>query len=57
MRVTYEGPLDAVELADHPVVVARGEAVDVPDELGARLIEQGCWTEARPSRTTRKDAD
>lgn len=57
MRITYEGPFDAVELADHPVVAARGETVDVPDELGARLLQQECWTEAKPGRTARKDAD
>ncbi len=43
MRITYEGPLDAVELADHPIVVRRGETVDVPDELAIRLSDQGPW--------------
>lgn len=44
MRVTYNGPLDAVELPDlYQVVVKRGESIEVSDQLGARLIEQRCW--------------
>ncbi|HEV2778546.1 MAG TPA: hypothetical protein VGX25_04025 [Actinophytocola sp.] len=44
MRVTYVGPLDAVELVDlHQVVVQQGDTIEVADELGARLVEQRCW--------------
>lgn len=41
MKVQYHGPHDAVivrELDD--LEVKRSELVDVPDELGARLLEQ-----------------
>lgn len=41
MKVRYtEGP-DALELADAGVIAERGEAVEVPDEVGERLLEQG----------------
>jgi hypothetical protein len=44
VRVTYRGPHDGVELPMlHRVVVARGQTVEVDDELGARLIEQRTW--------------
>lgn len=44
MRITYHGPHDGVELAALTnVVVARGQTIEVDDELGASLIEQSCW--------------
>lgn len=58
MRVTYEGPLDAVELPDLvEVVVKRGQTIEVSDKLGARLIEQSCWDEAKATTkaTTKKE--
>lgn len=59
MRVTYTGPLDAVVLPDLiDVEVKAGETIEVSDELGARLVEQSCWSEAKPARSAaRKESD
>lgn len=43
MKVTYNGPYDAVEVAESGQIVERGQTVDMPDELAARLIEQSSW--------------
>jgi hypothetical protein len=46
---TYDGPCPSVELVlpDGNTTVARGESVEVPDDIAANLDEQGCWlTEA-----------
>jgi hypothetical protein len=43
MKITYNGPYDAVEIAENGQIVERGETADVPDELAARLIEQSSW--------------
>lgn len=41
MKVQYHGPHDAVVLSGPEWrEVARGEVLDVPDELGARLLDQ-----------------
>jgi hypothetical protein len=45
MKVIYEGPHDVVEVAG--ITAERGQAVDVPDEVGKALLEQDTWTEAR----------
>jgi hypothetical protein len=43
MKITYHGPIDAVELAETGQIVERGGTVDVPDELGLSLIEQSTF--------------
>jgi hypothetical protein len=48
MKVTYNGPIDAVEIAATGHVVERGQTVEVPDDLGKSLCEQDIWTEAKP---------
>lgn len=48
MRLIYSGPHPEVvidELDQEQVIVA-GEPVNVPDELGARLLEQDTWADA-----------
>lgn len=40
MKVTYNGPYDAVELADTGQIIERGESAEVADELALRLVEQ-----------------
>jgi hypothetical protein len=58
VRITYDGPFDAVELPDlHGAVVKHGESVEVPDELGRSLVEQSCWSEAKPARVAKKESD
>lgn len=62
MRVVYGGPSQAVEVPDLGAVVERGVPTEVPDSLGARLVEQACWTEPDPkpaakAARTGKEAD
>lgn len=57
MRVTYTGPLDAVEIAELPgVFIENGKGVEVDDELGERLIEQDVWRGPRKLEAERKAA-
>lgn len=51
MRVTYTGPIDAVELPQTGAVVKRGDSVDVPDDLGRSLVEQSCWEPAKAAKS------
>lgn len=66
MRIQYKGMFDEVVVRDwldengYARVVKRGEAVECPDELAARLLEQaGNWAKAPapPTRNTRADDD
>lgn len=41
MKVKYPGPIDEVILDELGVSVRAGESVDVPNEVGDQLIEQG----------------
>ena len=58
MRVTYIGPYgDGAEIAATGPTVLPGEAIDVPDELGAALCEQASnWTAADSPKTKTKTA-
>ena len=56
MLLTYTGPLDGVELPTLGVAVDRGGTVEVPDELGAALLEQACWDKATTTSKTTKAA-
>lgn len=48
-KVTYVGPHDAVDVAvdgiDYGTCV-REQAIDVPDEVAVRLLEQETWKRA-----------
>ena len=59
MKLRYVGPYDAVvfRLPDGtPVEVTRNHQVEVPDELGARLIEQeDIWREVAPRKSATAD--
>lgn len=56
MKVRYAGPLEAVEVpvGDDVLVVGRGKTVEVPDELGQRLLQQDVWEES-PRAKTKED--
>jgi hypothetical protein len=41
MKVKYPGPIDEVILDEIGVSVRAGESVEVPNEIGDQLIEQG----------------
>lgn len=43
MLIVYSGPIDAVEVPAANCIAVRGEPTEVPDEVGASLIEQGTW--------------
>ena len=46
MKVTYNGPHDAVDVIEGGAVIGtveRGESIEVPDELATRLLEQDVW--------------
>jgi len=51
MRVVYTGPIDAVEIAEVGIIATRGEPVEVPDELGERLLHQDTWQPAEGRRS------
>ncbi len=55
MKVTYPGPFDSIEVPALGAVVAQGEAVEVPDEVGEQLTAQG-WTQAAPKKAAPKKA-
>lgn len=60
MRVIYDGPLDGVELAvpgeRGTLTVWRGDAIEVPDEVGLSLIEQDIWSKApEPKKPAKAD--
>lgn len=46
MKVKYLGPSPSVILAATGQECFRGEASDVPDEIGVQLVEQG-WKETK----------
>ncbi len=40
MKVRYVGPAARI---DYPVTVERGKTVEVPAELGRKLVKQSSW--------------
>lgn len=46
MRVTYSGPFEAVEVPALGVVIERGSATEVPDDIGKSLCKQNDWKES-----------
>lgn len=44
MKLIYGGPIDEVEVPDAGIVATRGEPVEVPDDVAARLLEQDTWS-------------
>lgn len=56
MQVTYTGPDVQVTLAPAygAITFPNGEPVDVPDELGRRLVEQATFRGARPAGDAKK---
>lgn len=53
MQLMYLGahPAVVVDEFDPNTVIVRGESVDIPDPLAARLLEQDTWTVAEKSVT------
>ena len=50
MRVTYLGPFDAVEIAATGQIAKQGHAVDVPEDVGKSLVEQGWKLAKKPAK-------
>lgn len=46
MKVLYEEGTDALTIPAAGVTAQRGEAVEVPSDIGKQLIEQGPWVRA-----------
>lgn len=55
MKVRYEEGPDSLLIADIGVQADRGEAVEVPKEVGEKLVEQG-WTEVK-TNSKKKEGD
>ena len=58
MKVRYVGPSTTgvlLVLPDGDVEVAADEVVEVPDEVGANLVEQDTWVSADSSRQVKAD--
>lgn len=49
MKITYTGPSESVGL-DYGEV-ARGESIDVPDDVAKSLIDAGDFKPAKPGKT------
>lgn len=49
MKVIYPGPSRELEILHTDLVAKQGEPIDVPDELGQALVEQG-WTQPKPDK-------
>lgn len=57
MKVTYTGPFPAVVIADTGQTAKRGQAIDVRDDVAARLCDQDTWTASSvPARNAPKRA-
>jgi len=59
-QIVYSGPHIevVVDELDPQKVIARGEPVDVPSDLAARLLEQDTWAAAeKPKPATAKKGD
>lgn len=57
MQVRYVGPVDAVEVVvggGRRILCARDQVVDVPDDVGARLIAQDRWQAVEPVKAPAK---
>ena len=50
MRVTYQGPFDAVEIAATGQIAKQGQPVDVPKDVGESLVEQGWKLAKKPAK-------
>jgi hypothetical protein len=55
MKVTYTGPSADIDLGF--AEVARGESIEVSDEVGESLLESGDWTAAKASKKTTTTED
>jgi hypothetical protein len=58
VKVRYVGPSTTgvlLVLPDGDVEVAADEVVEVPDEVGANLVEQDTWVSADSSRQVKAD--
>lgn len=56
MQVKYDGPHEAVEIAETGQIAARGGTVEVSDDLGRRLCEQATWSKVMASKRKKAPA-
>jgi hypothetical protein len=55
MKVRYEEGPESLLIAEVGVQAERGEAVEVPNEVGEKLVSQG-WTEVK-TNSKKKEGD
>ena len=56
MKVRYEDGPESLLIAEVGVQVERGETVEVPDEVGTKLVEQG-WSSTSKSTPKKKEGE
>ncbi len=54
MKVRYEDGPESLLIAEVGVQVERGEAVEVPTEVGEKLVDQG-WEAAKSNAKPKKE--
>lgn len=52
-KIVYRGPEERVTLAPSQITLIRGEPVDVPDDVAARLLNQPGFEKARERKAAR----
>lgn len=56
MKVRYEDGPEVVLIAEVGVQVERGETVEVPNEVGEKLVDQG-WETSKSTAKPKKETD
>lgn len=57
MKVLYEDGPDSLLIAEVGVIAERGEAVEVPTEVGEKLVEQGWTSTSKSTPKPKKETD
>lgn len=56
MKVRYEDGPESILIAEVGIQVERGETVEVPDEVGTKLVDQG-WSSTSKSTPKKKEGE
>lgn len=56
MKVRYEDGVESLLIAEVGIQAERGETVEVPTEIGEKLVEQG-WETAKSTAKPKKEND
>lgn len=55
MKVRYDEGTDALTIPAAGVTAKRGEVIDVPDDVGKKLLDQGPWVKGSAAKTDDKE--